>query len=233
MSVHFSNLVWFHSASRGNARLVLLALADQANDDGECWPKIEQIAKRCLLDRATVHRQLAKLRDELGELTWEDRHAQGRSNLYRLTLSQIATTPVADCDQASRTVATTEPSLEPSKDTNTSDDALIPAPRSPLGPSLADLFEAFWKVYPRTDDVSKASALKSFERESKAGRNSIETAGEIILRAERFAGLCRAAGTEKRFIPHPSTWLNQKRYQNDNLRGVAPADDFRDGNGWW
>lgn len=37
-------------------KLVLLALADNANDDGECWPRISAICeKTCLSDRAVQH----------------------------------------------------------------------------------------------------------------------------------------------------------------------------------
>lgn len=37
-------------------KLVLLALADNANDDGECWPSVSVLCERtCLSDRAVQH----------------------------------------------------------------------------------------------------------------------------------------------------------------------------------
>lgn len=40
------NLVWQNAPYRGNALLTLLALADWCNDDGICWPKVENLAAK-------------------------------------------------------------------------------------------------------------------------------------------------------------------------------------------
>lgn len=56
------------SASKGSARLVLLAIANYANDYGMCWPKIaESVAPAANVHRATVIRHLDEL-IVLGEL---------------------------------------------------------------------------------------------------------------------------------------------------------------------
>src|SRR5215475_4816357 len=39
--------VWEHSAQRGTDLLMLLALADHANDAGVCWPSLPRLATRC------------------------------------------------------------------------------------------------------------------------------------------------------------------------------------------
>src|SRR5690606_40390013 len=63
-------------------KFVLISLADQANDDGYCWPSVGSISKRtCLSDRAV---QLAiKSLVEKGLLQVASR--DGRSNVYRVT----------------------------------------------------------------------------------------------------------------------------------------------------
>lgn len=48
-------------------KLVLLALADNANDEGVCWPSIRTICRKSCLGESTVHRAIGKLK-ELGML---------------------------------------------------------------------------------------------------------------------------------------------------------------------
>ena len=69
------------------AKLVLIALADRANDDGECWPSIQTLAEQCECHRRTVERALAKLED-VGAIYRVNRYQEGRkqSNVYRITL---------------------------------------------------------------------------------------------------------------------------------------------------
>ena len=56
--------VWDHSTVGGTERLVLLALADCANDEGrECWPSIATLARKCRVDTRTVQRVIRRLAD--------------------------------------------------------------------------------------------------------------------------------------------------------------------------
>lgn len=62
MSVRIMADVWASSAAKGNDRLVLLALADHANDeDRQCWPSLTHVAKKCQLSRTTVRRCVYRL----------------------------------------------------------------------------------------------------------------------------------------------------------------------------
>lgn len=67
------------------AKLVLIKLADHANDEGECWPSQGRIASDCGLARQTVNSQVKKL-VELGLVAVERRrNEQGQqSNRYFL-----------------------------------------------------------------------------------------------------------------------------------------------------
>lgn len=62
-------------------KMVLLSLCDNASDQGECYPSIDSIAKRCGMTDRSVYNHLAEL-EKLGMLVRQDRH--GRSSLYRL-----------------------------------------------------------------------------------------------------------------------------------------------------
>ena len=59
--------VWEFSQAAGTDLLVLLALADNANDEGECWPSIRYVAQKCRIDTRTTQRRIRSL-EELGEV---------------------------------------------------------------------------------------------------------------------------------------------------------------------
>lgn len=74
-------LVWELNLPPGE-KLVLLALADQANDAGtQCWPSVETIAHRSGQGVRTVRRALASL-EKQGHLTRQ--HRDGTSTQYRV-----------------------------------------------------------------------------------------------------------------------------------------------------
>ena len=51
MSIALMSQIWKHSKFSGGELLVLLALADHANDEGYCWPAINSIATKSRLKR--------------------------------------------------------------------------------------------------------------------------------------------------------------------------------------
>lgn len=60
MSVRIMTAVWAADLP-ATEKLVLLALADQANDDGHCWPSAMTIAKKCGQGERTVRRAIQSL----------------------------------------------------------------------------------------------------------------------------------------------------------------------------
>ncbi|EHI3668693.1 TPA: helix-turn-helix domain-containing protein, partial [Salmonella enterica] len=44
-------------------KLVLIKLADNANDEGECWPSYQHIADQCEVSRSTVKSHIRALED--------------------------------------------------------------------------------------------------------------------------------------------------------------------------
>ena len=61
MAIAWLNYVFEHSPTRGGARLVLLTLADRADDQGVCWPSVADIAKRAGISERHVRRIIAGL----------------------------------------------------------------------------------------------------------------------------------------------------------------------------
>ena len=56
MSIRHMTLVWEHSKHEGSALLLLLAIADCANDDGEAWPGADFMAHRIRMSRSYVRK---------------------------------------------------------------------------------------------------------------------------------------------------------------------------------
>lgn len=89
MSVKLMAIVWELDLPPGE-KLVLLALADQANDHGtQCWPAVATIAKRSGQGVRTVRRALENLQ-KAGHLTRDHRH--GTSTQYRVHPCQNGST---------------------------------------------------------------------------------------------------------------------------------------------
>lgn len=74
------NLVWDCRYS-DSQKIVMLALADQANDQGQCWPSISTIARRCSRSERTIQATLREL-EKAGDVTRYDR--AGTSSMFRI-----------------------------------------------------------------------------------------------------------------------------------------------------
>lgn len=85
MSVRASTWAWSLEKVMGSEALVLLALADQANDEGLCWPSQEKLAPKARQSVSTLRRSLRSL-EKMGLLTTITRSSTRgrRSNLYLL-----------------------------------------------------------------------------------------------------------------------------------------------------
>jgi len=73
--------IWEHGPAKWTERYVLLAIADNANDDGVAWPSIPRLVRKCVLSKSTVLRTIQELEKE-GWLTVE-RH-EGKANSYQV-----------------------------------------------------------------------------------------------------------------------------------------------------
>ncbi len=79
------NTVWQKSRARGNGLLVLLAIADDANDDGLAWPSVARIAQKA---RCSVRHAQRHLKNLIGltELVLKPRGGPHLCNLYQVTI---------------------------------------------------------------------------------------------------------------------------------------------------
>jgi hypothetical protein len=88
VSVKAMSWVFEHSRSALADRLVLLAIADHANNDGlDAWPSVATIARKARVGRSTAFRSIERL-VELGEITVESGGGRGRRNCYQLLMER-------------------------------------------------------------------------------------------------------------------------------------------------
>lgn len=87
MSIKVMSWYWDHSKQEGHKLLLLLALADWANEDGECFPSMGGLAKRSRRDKRSVQRTIKEL-EASGEILVYQGMGKGqdgqRSPLYYL-----------------------------------------------------------------------------------------------------------------------------------------------------
>jgi hypothetical protein len=62
MSIKLMTAVWAVALIHTD-KLVLLALADNANDEGLCWPSVMTLTQKCGMDARTVQRVVTRLCD--------------------------------------------------------------------------------------------------------------------------------------------------------------------------
>ncbi len=94
------------------------------------------------------------------------------------------------------------------------------APEKSAATSRPDPFDEFWKAYPRK--TGKDAARKSYAQALKRGADP----EAILAGLKRTQWDTREAG---RFIAHPSTWLNQGRWQDEGFDPGQAGEGDDDG----
>jgi hypothetical protein len=93
LSVKITTWVFEHSKASGGDLLVLLILADHADDESwECWPSIERIAALARMSERGIRYCLKNL-ETLGEVIVK-RPYRTQGNIYRITLDSNHVVPV-------------------------------------------------------------------------------------------------------------------------------------------
>ena len=123
MSTIIMSACWPLQDMSGPQKAVLISLADNANDEGFCWPSVARISERTCLAERTVQAAIKWL-TLAGILSVRER--MGRSTMYTLTPASYAPPqklhPAADAPppppRTTQTPAAAAPStvIEPSRE---------------------------------------------------------------------------------------------------------------------
>lgn len=233
MSIKIMQEAWDHSQVSQGTLLVLLALADSADERSrECWPSIASIAKKARLSERQVQRCIMELVEHCVLVVFPNAGRSG-SNLFRI--SEVSnwhgdkmsggdahvTGGVTPMSPGGVTPMSPKPSLrtinEPS---SMSDDDLFSeietiAPRPTVVAEkrkTEEDFDRFWRVFPagRKTDKPKAAAIFGQIVAGKHKLISKTDAEAIISGAERYA----ATNPDPQYVPIPKTWLNGARWED-------------------
>lgn len=230
MSIKAMNWAWSVERLRPVERLVLLALADYADEHASCFPSQEAIAERSCCSDRTVRRVLEMF--ESSEIIKRSRRyiaGERSSDRYVLAIGHRTDFPV----EGHRTKHAGLPDKTeevtghpcPSNHQNHQNHQVPPIVPQRSSSSMAatvseDLeaaaFQSFYSRYPRK--VGKDGARKAFSKAAqRAGGFQV-----IIDGAQRLAQDPNLP-TDRNFIPHPTTWLNQGRWEDEPLPPRAGA----------
>jgi len=109
MSIRVMNWVFQNSRATLADRLVLLALADNANDwDWACWPSVETISKKAMVSERTVQRSIREL-ESVGRIAIRTGGGAGKRNCYVILKGCQSDTvsPIENGDVGAGTVTST------------------------------------------------------------------------------------------------------------------------------
>ena len=217
MSVRCITQVWDKSAHTGTDLLMLLALADYSDDDGNSYPAVASLARKCRMKSRNANYVIKALQDS-GELKVLKNEGPRGTNRYRIMLAQlgaskalqrvaplqaiaplqrIAPTPATQCAKPLQPIAD-EPSLN-RQEPSTSKTA-------PIG------FDVFYKAYPRK--VGKESAAKAF---AKVKAHAVLST--ILADIDHRVSGGEWTAEKLQYIPHPATYLNGKRWEDEQDAG--------------
>lgn len=181
-------------------RLILILLANYCDDANSCYPSYSHIAKLAGLKDPKHIARIIKEFEELGLLQIQKRYKEdggNTSNRYILTLKSENKDPMG--------LQTPTPSIS---ETPTSGVSTPPNTKEETKDDTKDInveFQKFWSEYPRKEN--KAMALIKYKIITRKFKTE-----DILTYLHRFLNDIEVKGTEKKYIPHCSTWLAQKRF---------------------
>ena len=221
-------------------KLILLLLADRANDQGFCFPSMQTIADDACVSRQCVIENVKKLASQglinVTRRTIKDEESgtnRQTSNLYHLNTGVVNMVDrvVNMVDGGSQrglqgvvNEVDTNLSIEPINEPITSsaiasaEELFNQSKKDPVRTgkdvarrdefSYTEDFTAFWTAYPR--HVGKGKAFAEWKRIK--GRPPVEELIQAVKKQQRSEDWTKERG---KYIPHPSTWLHQRRWEDE------------------
>ncbi|WP_230963164.1 helix-turn-helix domain-containing protein [Enterobacter cloacae] len=209
-------------------KLVLLKLADNASDHGECWPSYQHIADQCEISKRSVMIHIDAL-CECGLVKKELRPGPkgNSSNVYRLDFSSAGDSLGGSAGAAPRISHSFEPVnesvIEPKYNGSSDNDS---ENRSSKG-NYSNEFEQAWQAYPkRAGGNSKAAAWKAWKARIKDG----VTTEAMLAGVNRYAGYVRATGSAgTQYVKQAATFFGPDRHFEEAWQAPSGPTNGRSG----
>ena len=231
-----------------NEKLVLIALADMADDKGVCWPAMKSLAGKSICSKRTAQRAIQNF-EKMNLLTKYERpndNKRNDSNLYQLHFMELLrmgnSELVGDTQSPSgrqgdthrgdtqspsgrqgdtQRVTHSHPnlSIEPIKGTY----------QEPIkgtrGGTAADatgdtakLFDEFRAAYPAN---RRGTEVKQARTQFAAAVKKVGDPQVIIAAAAKYATHCKVQGTEPKYVKSMWRWLRDERYLDEYAPGAG------------
>lgn len=209
MSVRTMAAVWERSKHSGTNLLMLLAIADFADDDGMAFPSVNKLATKCRMSKRNAQDRLRELA-ESGELTIKKNQGPPPKfpNLFTVNLKHLGvktTAPVQHTSPVQNDVERGEahcaPAVKPT----------APKPSYNHQEPPNDSFGRFWNAYPKK--MAKGGAQKAWKK-LKVAPSFLDT---ILMAIEKQKQSTNWKKDEGKFIPYPATWLNGRRWEDETV----------------
>lgn len=184
-------------------------LLDRFNRAG--WPRNLRVDTLRLMLMAGCQKDAAyRARDRLAQAGFIrfEKGSKGKPTKYSLAEIQSFKTTVSPTVSPTET-ATVSATQEKRHKTKT----FPPTPQE----GADDGFDRFWHTYPRR--VGKGAARKAWEKLSP----DQPLVDAILAAVERDKATDQWQRENGRYIPHPATWLNQQRWEDEPNGGPEPA----------
>jgi hypothetical protein len=214
----FEAMTWAVKQTTANAgqKLVLLLLANHANGHtGQCNPSQGLLATECCMGLSTLRRHLIDLEHD-GHIRIVHKFAENmkRPSQYYLNIGSQNRAidhpnwmdPPSESDVPLPPNRMIEPGIKTSNKTNT------------VVVQKNNYFDDFWKAYPRK--TNKGFAKKVFEK-LKVDDAMLTKMIQAIHAQNKTVWKDK----DQQYIPHPSTWLNGERWEDEIVVKQMSASD--------
>ncbi|HDC4316636.1 TPA: helix-turn-helix domain-containing protein [Enterobacter cloacae] len=231
-------------------KLVLLKLADNASDHGECWPSYQHIADQCEISKRSVMIHIDAL-CECGLVKKELRRGPkgNSSNVYRLVFSSAGDSLGGSANRSLPGAADSPRSAGDSLGGSAGAAPRISHSFEPVNESViehkyngssdnhsenrsskenySNEFEKAWQAYPkRAGGNSKAAAWKAWKARIKDGVNT----EAMLAGVNRYAGYVRATGSAgTQYVKQAATFFGPDRHFEEPWQAPSGAVSGRPG----
>lgn len=214
--------VWEQSVHAGTELLMLLAVADFSDDDGQAYPSVATLARKCRMKPRNC-RYILKALEQSGELSiLADKGIKG-TNLYRINILALGVQHSAGVQciagvqhsaggGAIQRTKGVQP-IAPKPSVNHQEPS---TPRKSVD-SVPPGFAEFWNAYGKKN--GKANSIQQWKK-LKPNAELVQT---IVSAATIYS-----ASTEPKYRKDPERWLKDRRWEDgDSTSGASP--DFMAG----
>lgn len=196
------------------AKIVYAAIVDRIGSNGHAWPGVRRLALDTGTDKSTVERTVDAL-EAAGLLVVErvNGNPGGKTNTYRIP-ERPQNADVRKIQTSAKCVSGRPQNAD--EDVRKMRTEPDPLTRSREHRPICTLKEVatIYEAYPRK--VGRGKALEAIRKAMRrlVDRGQPAPAAWLLARVRAFAA--SPAGQAGQYTPHPTTWFNQERYDDDD-----------------